>query len=392
MLLARAGYKVLLVDKEIFPSDTINRHYLHQPAVARLKDWDLFDSLRASDCPPIRTCTMDLGLSVLRGSLRPLDIVAEPYAPRRTVLDKILVDAAVDAGAELRDSFLVVDLTVDGARVTGIRGRTKTGSLVYEHARMVIGADGQHSIVARLAKAAEYNVRPAYTCAYSSYWSGIPVQENEIYQRGDQMMGAYPTNDGLALVWIELPHSELRAFRTNIEKNFSHALRAVPQFADKIQSGRREERFVGTAASRNFFRKPYGAGWALVGDAGYHKDPITAQGIADAFRDAELAAEAIDAGISGRKHLVTALSEYEAKRNQAALAMYDLTCDFASMEPPSAEMEQLFVALANDRTETERFFSVLAGMTSITEFLAEENIRRIVENSAPRLKTAARVL
>src|SRR5438045_803498 len=156
MLLARQGYRVLLLDKASFPSDTLSTHYIHQPGVARVKRWGLLDRVAASNCPPVRRQMLDVGPFAVVGSPPPVDGVADGYAPRRTVLDQILVEAAVAAGAELREHFSMDDLVTDGGRVVGIRGRAVGGGTVTEKARIVIGADGLHSMVARSVQAATY--------------------------------------------------------------------------------------------------------------------------------------------------------------------------------------------------------------------------------------------
>jgi 2-polyprenyl-6-methoxyphenol hydroxylase-like FAD-dependent oxidoreductase len=166
--------------------------------------------------------------------------------------------------------------------------------------------------------------------------------------------------------------------RADIEGNFLKTVDLVPELAERVRNGRREERFVGTADLPNFFRKPYGSGWALVGDAGYHKDPRCGQGITDAFRDAELVAEAIDAGLSGRRSLEEALADYERRRNGAVLPMYELTCQLASLEPPSPEMQQFFGALRGNQDEIDRFWGTIAGTVPIPEFFSPQNIERIV--------------
>lgn len=175
MLLARKGYRVLLVDKARFPSDVLSVHYIHQPGGARLKRWGLLDQVVASNCPPVRRQRLDFGPVVLEAAPPPVDGVADGYAPRRTVLDKILIDAAAAAGAEVRERFTVDGLIVDGDRVTGVRGHAAGGATVTEEARIVVGADGLHSRVARIVGAPAYEVRPALTCAYYAYWDGVPV-------------------------------------------------------------------------------------------------------------------------------------------------------------------------------------------------------------------------
>ena len=378
MLLARKGYRVLLLDRDAFPSDHLSTHWIHQPGIARLEAWGLRGRLADTGCPPITKINMDVGPFVLRGTPPPAGEVAEAYCPRRTVLDKLLVDSAVEAGAELRERVAVQDLVWDGDCVVGITGRTSAGTTVTERARVVIGADGIHSLVARQVDASVYNVRPAFTCAYYSYWSGLPLQGVEFFPREGRGFGALPTHNGLSCVIVGWRHADFEMYRSDVERNFLQTLEMVPDFAERVRQARREERFTGTADLPNYFRKPHGPGWALVGDAGYHKDSITAQGISDAFRDADLVAEAIDAGLSGERPLDQALSEYEQRRNAAVLPMYDLTSQFAALEAPAPQMQQLFGALRTSQMDTNRFVGTIAGTTPIPEFFAPENIGRIV--------------
>jgi flavin-dependent dehydrogenase len=382
MLLASNGYRVLLVDRDSFPSDHMSTHWIHQPGVARLQHWGLRERLVDSGCPPITSITMDLGSFALRGTPPPAGDVAEAYCPRRTVLDKLLVDAAVEAGAELRERFSVQDLVWDGDRVSGITGRSASGTTVTEQAHIVIGADGIHSLVARQVEAPSYNSKPTFACAYYSYWSGVPLEGVEFYPREHRGFGVLPTHHGLTCIIVGWPHDEFHAFRADIEGNFLKTLELAPALAERVRQGRREEPFTGTAELLNYFRKPYGPGWALVGDAGYHKDPITAQGISDAFRDAELLAEAVDASLSGKQPVEEAMAEYEQRRNEAALPLYEFTCQLATLEPPPAEMQRLFAALRHDQEQTNRFFGVMAGTVLIREFFAPDNLGRIMRTGA----------
>jgi 2-polyprenyl-6-methoxyphenol hydroxylase-like FAD-dependent oxidoreductase len=378
MLLARKGYRVLLLDRAGFPSDTLSTHYIHQPGVARLKRWGLLERVVASNCPPVLRQKLDFGPFALVGSPPPADGVAEGYAPRRRVLDQILVEAAVAAGAELREHFSVKELVTDGERVAGIRGRAAGGAAVTEKAPIVIGADGLRSFVARTVQAATYNVRPTLTCAYYSYWSGVPIQGAELYPRPDRMIIAAPTNDGQTITIVYWPNAAFHEVRSDIEGNFSKALDLASGLAERVRSGKRTEPFRGTAQLLNFYRKPYGPGWALVGDAGYNKDPITAHGISDAFRDAELLAGAIDEGLSGRRPLENALADYERRRNEATLPLFEMTCQFATLQPPPPEQQQLFAALRRDQEQTDRFMGTVAGTVPIPKFFAPENIGRIM--------------
>ena len=379
MLLARKGYKVLLLDRATFPSDTMSTCYIWQPGVACLKRWGVLENIARSNCPPVQRLRFDLGEFAFSGSPPAADGVRDTYCPRRTVLDKILVDAAQEAGAEMREKFSVQELVIEDGHVKGIRGRGSNGSMVNESARITVGADGMHSFVARAVAAPTYNEKPPLTCWYYSFWSDVPLQELEGYPRTSRWIVAVPTNDGLTLIVLAWTNKEFTQFRADIEGNFLKTLREFgPGLAHRVESGRREERFVGTADLPNFFRKPYGLGWALVGDAGYHKDPIAAQGVTDAFREAELLADAIDAGLSGRQPLQDALAGYERRRNEEVIHRYELSCNFATLAPLSPEMQALFGALRYDQPAADRFFGTLAGTVPVPEFFAPENVTRLV--------------
>src|SRR5947208_4466834 len=141
MLLARSGYRVLLLDKATFPSDTMSTHVTHPPAVAALARWGILERLEATNCPPIARYSFDFGPVSVAGSPQTSDGAVHAYAPRRIVLDALLVETAVAAGAELREAFTVEEILFDGGAVTGIRGHAKGGETVTERARVVVGAD-----------------------------------------------------------------------------------------------------------------------------------------------------------------------------------------------------------------------------------------------------------
>ena len=383
MLLARAGHRVVLVDRARFPSDTLSTHFIHQPGVARLKRWGLLEEVAASGCPPVRTLRLDLGDLVLSGSPAPADDVADAYCVRRTVLDHIGVEAAARAGAEVREGFAVRELTFDGDRVTGIRGRGQDGGTVTERARIVIGADGVASPVARAVGAPAYDVHPTLTCAYYAYWSGVELEGAELYPRPGRMIIAAPTNDGLVFSIAYWPRAEFGRVRTDVERHFEEALSLVPGLAERLRRGERVERFRGTGRLPNFRRRPHGDGWALVGDAGYHKDPILALGISDAYRDAELLAEAVDAGLSGRRRLADALAGYERRRNELSAQGYEMTIRFAGLGPPPPEMQALMAAVRHDPEQTGRLLGTFVGTWSAEEFFAPENVARIMGASVP---------
>ena len=377
MLLARRGYKVLVVDRATFPSDTISTHLVHPPGVAALRRWDLLDQMVASGCPPIETYSIDFGPFTISGAPgHDGDSIA--YGPRRTVLDKLLVDAASDAGADVREGFSVDEVILEDGRVTGIRGHGEGGQTVTEHATVVIGADGRNSLVARTVKPEQYNEKPQLLSGYYTYWSGLPMNGRfETYVRPDRAFGAWATNDDLTLVIGGWPYAEFEANKSDIEGNYLKMMELVPAFADRLRSAKREARFVG-AAVPNFFRKPYGPGWGLVGDAGYNKDFITAQGIHDAFRDAELCAEALDEVFSGTRAYDVAMSQYQSTRDQQVLPMYEFTTQLATLEPPPPDLQHLLGAVHGNQQAMDAFARVSAGVTSPAEFFSDENVGRIL--------------
>jgi 2-polyprenyl-6-methoxyphenol hydroxylase-like FAD-dependent oxidoreductase len=382
MLLARKGYKVLVVDRATFPSDTVSTHLLHPPGVAALGRWGLLERLVATGCPPIHTYTFDFGPFALSGAPGTADAPVA-YAPRRTVLDKLLVDAAAGAGAEVREGFTVQAIVMDdGGRVTAIRGHGKHGGTVTEHARVVVGADGRHSLVARTVQPEQYREQPPLLAGYYSYWSGLPMEGRfETWVRPDRGFAAWPTHDDLTLVIGGWPMAEFQANKHDIEAKFLKMLELAPAFAERVAGATREARFVGTAVP-NYFRRPYGPGWALVGDAGYNKDFITAQGIHDAFRDAELCATALDEWCSGASSFDAAMAAYQTKRDTQVLPMYELTTQFATLEPPPPDLQRLLGAIHGHQEAMDEFARVMAGVTSPADFFAEQHVERLLTQAA----------
>ena len=284
-LLARKGYRVLVVDRATFPSDTVSTHVVQPLAVAALTRWGLIDRLAATGCPPIHTYTFDFGPVTISGAPGTKDAPVA-YCPRRTVLDKLLVDAAAEAGAEIREGFTVEEVLIEDGRVVGIKGRSKGAATVTERAQVVVGADGRYSLVAEAVRPEQYNEKPPLLAAYYTYWSGLPMDGRfETYIRPHRGFAAAATHNGLTLTVGGWPYAEFEANKKDVEGNFLKLFDLAPAFAERVRGAKREAPFAGAPVS-NFFRKPFGPGWALVGDAGYNKDPITAQGIGDAFHDA----------------------------------------------------------------------------------------------------------
>jgi len=377
MLLARKGYRVLAVDRATFPSDTVSTHILHPLGVAALSRWGLLDRLMATGCPPIHTYAYDFGPFTIEGAPG-TDEAPVGYCPRRTILDQQLVEAAAQAGAEIREGFTVEEILIEDGRVVGIRGHSKHGGSMTERAPVVIGADGRQSLVAEAIRPQHYDEKSPLLAAYYTYWSGLPMHGRlENYVRDLRGFAAAPTHDGLTMVIAGWPYAEFAENKKDIEGHYLKTIALAPAFADRLRGARQEERFVG-AAVPNYFRKPYGPGWALVGDAGYNRDFITAQGIMDAFHDAELCAAALDNALSGAKPFDAAMTEYQRTRDARVKAMYDFTCQLATLEPPPPELRQLLSAVHGNQPAMDAFVQMTAGTISPAEFFAPGNVNAIM--------------
>lgn len=381
MLLARQGYRVLVVDRATFPSDTVSTHFIHAPGVAALRRWGLLDDVIATGCPPVETYSFDFGPISIKGTAHPVDGSSTAYAPRRTVLDKILVDGARAAGAEVREQFTVEQVLVENGVVVGIRGHGDDGVSVTERARVVIGADGRNSRVAKQVEPAQYNEKPELQWSYYTYWSGLPTDGFEIFVRPDRGWAALPTNDGLTLLVVGWPIAESSSYKADVEANYLKTLELAPEFAARVGRATRVERFTGGAVG-NFFRQPFGPGWALVGDAGYNKDPITAQGISDAFRDAAAMAAALDDVFSGRRSFEDAGADYQQARDAHAMPIYEFTTQLATLEAPPAELQQLLGAVHGNQDAMDAFVSITAGTMSPVEFFDPAHIGQLMGAAA----------
>jgi len=321
MLLAREGFKVLLVDRGTFPSDIMSTHYIQPQGVQLLREWGLLDSVLATGCPPLPELAR-----VIAGQETPEDfretIGPQHFAvcPRRTVLDKVLVDAAVGAGAELREGVTVHDVIRDAAGVvTGVSGRDASGAAFSEAARITVGADGLHSRIARLVGPEEYSRVESLGFGYYSYFSNVPVTRAEFHLRpGTGAAFVFPTNDGKVCLAGMRRESYFDEFRRDIDGAFVAFMNEMGAgLGDLVQAAQRDERWQGAADLPHYFRKPYGPGWALAGDAGLHLDPTLGRGIWKAFSEVSLLAPRLVEGLAGRRPMEEALSQFHLERDEA---------------------------------------------------------------------------
>ncbi|MFF8595031.1 NAD(P)/FAD-dependent oxidoreductase [Streptomyces sp. NPDC015220] len=364
LLLARAGYRVLLLDKSAYGSDTLSTHLIHQPGVAALARWGLLEQVRASGCPPIESALYEVADIHIEGCARGVAGQRAAFAPRRHVLDALLVDAATGAGAEFRDRCRVTELLRDDTgRVVGVVGRQSERTFT-EQARLVIGADGMRSAVARLT-GAPYTVRdPRLTCAYYTYWQDVPAGL-ELYERPGGWVATVPTHDDATLVLAYFPQSRFAEVRTDARRAYREQIRSTaPALHERLCGATPVERLRGTGDQQNFFRQPTGPGWVLVGDAAHHKDSITARGISDTFQGVEALVAALAGTLGGDPaRLDTALARYAEECGGALTPGYEATLGVARLDPHEQRLS-LLRAVQSDDELTAIYLDMVAGIAS----------------------------
>jgi flavin-dependent dehydrogenase len=347
MLLARAGLSVLLVDKAEFPSDIINGHMIKPSGVARLMSWGLLEEVIATAGPPITRRRLLIGASVTEQ--RVPENAPAPLTPRRFALDQALLEASRRARADVRTRTTLRGLLFAGDRVVGAWLLDVTGREQDVFARIVVGADGRNSLVARQAGARVYRNDGTASISYWSYWRGITPQCAVLYLTERPAAGLVPTNDGLAVAWVQAPAEAAQDYRSDPARQYLRAVRQTPVIGDLLSAAgvSREGRMPGMLSLPNFIRQAHGPGWALVGDVGHHKDPLVARGISDAFRDAELLAQALECGL-GRTDadLTTELARYQRARDDANADVYEANLELSRLDRSVAELPALFGRVA----------------------------------------------
>ena len=345
LLLARLGHDVVLVDRAVFPADTVSTHQIARPGVVALHRWGLLPAVLASGSPAIRQVTFTACGEQVTRTVKHRAGVDLLVAPRRHILDTIVADAAAGSGADVRMGVTVTGVTLDDAgRATGVRGHDRSGRPVAIDARFVVGADGLGSKVARAVGAGVVEDRGGDGAVQYAYYGGVAWRGIELVAAERALAGVFPTHDGEACVWVATPSVDAREARRRAASRagaFTAQLRrAAPELAERLRDARRASAVAGMLRAPNHLRRAYGPGWALVGDAGYHRDAVTGHGISDAYRDAELLSAALHRTLCGDADEATALAGYRHQRDRALREVFDLTCAMAGY-PPVAE----FVAL-----------------------------------------------
>jgi flavin-dependent dehydrogenase len=359
LLLARAGARVLVVDKGAYGTDTLSTHALMRGAVLQLARWGVLPAIVSAGTPPVRSTTFSYLDQDVTVAIEPRFGVSALYAPRRALLDRVLVDAATDSGAEFAYGVRVDDLRMDDhGRVCGV----VAGRLGHVETDFIVGADGLYSQIARLVGAAPVLEGQYAGGVLYSYWQQFAMDGFYWRFRPGIGMGVIPTNDDACCIFVAVPAQRFRRETGgDVEAAYTRFLREVaPEFETRFSEAHRVERIRGFGGHRGFIRTSSGPGWALVGDASYFKDPITAHGITDALRDAELLARAIIDDAS------TALESYESTRLELSRTLFHLTDEIASFARSDAELQALHRAFSTEMSREVRALAALAPLGEAT--------------------------
>jgi 2-polyprenyl-6-methoxyphenol hydroxylase-like FAD-dependent oxidoreductase len=345
LLLARSGARVLLLDSAQHGADTLSTHALMRGGVMQLARWGVLGAIRAAGTPTVRATSFHYQDDVIEVAIKPQGEIDGLYAPRRTVIDRVLADAAREAGAELRYGARVQELVrgADGG-VSGVVFRTADGQRSEVRARLVIGADGMRSTLAELVGARVYRAGRHAACTIFGYWADTGLDGYHWHYAPGVSAGAIATNDAQVCVFASAPGARFeREARFDVGGCYRRVLQECsPTLAATLEGARMVGSHRAFPGLAGFFRQSFGPGWALVGDAGYFKDPITAHGITDALIDAEVLARAIGRG--GQD----ALADYQQVRDERALRLFEITDEVASFDWDMTSVRELHQALSRE--------------------------------------------
>lgn len=343
MLLARQGFRVLAIDRGRYGTDTLSTHALMRGGVQQLARWGLLEKLEQSATPPVRTTSFHYGDDIVEVLIKPAGGVEALYAPRRTVLDALLVDGARASGARVEYDLRFVDvLESSEGRVEGVCLRDSDGNEYVVRADLVVGADGLRSSFARKVGARKYRQGSYAGGVIFAYWSGLKISGYHWYYRPGSSAGAIPTTDGLTCVFAAVSESQFREeIASDVESGYRRILTECDGgLASQLEASERVDNFRGFAGIPGFFRQSWGSGWALVGDAGYFRDPITAHGITDALRDAELLSRAAAEGTED------ALRVYQETRDSLSQEIFEISDYIASFEWTLSKVQESHIHLS----------------------------------------------
>jgi flavin-dependent dehydrogenase len=387
--LARAGRRVVALDRATFPADTLSTHLLFPPGVAELARLGALERVRALGAPPLRTALVGGAGVEPSATFTPVEGIDHALCVRRTGLDTALVETAREAGADVREGVRVLDLVFDGTRVAGVR--TEDGELL---APLVVGADGRRSTVARLAgaKRSYREHRNGRACFFAYFsdaraeWRGIAAQ----WREGAELATAFPCDDGLVLVLLMPPVERAADFRRDLPGEFARTIDLLPRLRDRLDGCEMATKVRAATDTTSYFRRSSGPGWALPGDAGHFKDPVTAQGIRDALRFGRLLGEAAAPHLEDAPRLDAALLAWERRRERECLETYQWTNRLGRAEAMTPLEVELYRLLAADPDATRSLLDVFSRRIAPSQAVGPARAARLVVRALLRGEASRR--
>jgi flavin-dependent dehydrogenase len=393
--LARAGRRVIAVDRASFPSDTLSTHLLFAGGVAELRALGALERVEALGPPRMRDATVDGAGITVRGGYSDQDGIDWALCVRRRGLDAALVETAREAGAEVREKTKANDLVFADGRIAGVRVEGPDGEAELR-APLVVGADGRSSGIARRLGVDEpYRRNPNQRACAFAYWRdreegprGVASQ----WRVGSELGTAFPCDGGDVLVLLMPPVARGAAFRADPQAEYERTIAGMPGLRDRLGGCERASKVRVATDLPSFFRRSSGPGWALPGDAGHFKDPVTAQGIRDALRYGrrlgELAAPALDEPAA----LDRALREWEGEREADCIEAYQWTNKLARAEPMTPLEVELYRELCTSEELSRGFLDVFARRRLPSEVFGPREGLRLAARAAARRGTDRRAL
>lgn len=387
--LARAGRRVVVLDRARFPSDTLSTHLLWPGGLAELQALGALDAVRALGAPALPVGFAGAGELEVAGHYTPVDGIDHAMCVRRHGLDAALVARARAAGADVREGARVVGLARDGARVTGVRYVMAEDTTEHElRAALVVGADGRRSTVARLVGAdTPHRSAPSGRACFFAYWEDPREEWRHVaaqWRQGGELGTAFPCDDGLVLSLLQPPATRAAAFRDDLEGEYRRTIEGMPALARRLDGCRLVTKVRSATGIASYFRRSAGPGWALPGDAGHFKDPVTAQGIRDALRHGRLLGETAAGVLDDPRGLDAALRGWESARERECLEIYQWTNVLARGEPITALEVELYRAATTDPALATALLDVFSRVRRPADVLGPRRTVRLLAAAMAR--------
>ena len=356
--------------------------------VAELKRLGALERVEATGAPRLPESTASWAGHEIRGGYSPVEGIDYGLCVRRPGLDAALVETAREAGADVREGSCVTELLRDGTRVIGVRYRDADGEERTITAPLVVGADGRRSMVAREVGADDpgllnHNGRGCYF----AYWRDGQPEKRTIamqYRHGEELATAFPCDGGLVLVLLMPPVERAADFKGDLAAEYERTVASIPELAARLKGAALETKVRHTPSTTSYFRRSSGPGWALAGDAGHFKDPVTAQGIRDALRFGRILGERATLVLDDPALLDQALAAWEQQRDLECLETYQWTNSVGRAEAMNPIEAELYRAAESDEDLGNQMMDVFSRTARPGDVMTARRFGRLLVRSLTR--------